>query len=245
MLRLFVLMITIGLADSINPSTIAPALYLASCERPRTRVFEFTLAVFLVYLAGGCLIALGPGQLIRHAVPDIDIRQTGRYVAEIVAGVVLIAGGMVIWRRRERLVARGLPTTKPRRGSSMLLGASITAVELPTAFPYFAAIAAIVGSGLGTGRQFGLLLVFNICFILPLLGIILTLVVAGDRADRALAKTRRLFERRWPHLLFGLILLVGVIAILFGATGLAGGIHGHVGGFFRNVRRALHRVVHP
>ena len=35
--------------------------------------------------------------------------------------------------------------------SSALLGATITAVELPTAFPYFAAIAAIVGSGLGAG----------------------------------------------------------------------------------------------
>jgi hypothetical protein len=54
-----------------------------------------------------------------------------------------------------------------------------------------------------------------------------------------------LFERRWPHLLFGLIMLVGVLAILFGATGLASGIHGGVGGFFRKVHHALHRVVHP
>ena len=245
MLRLLVLMITIGLADSVNPSTIAPALYLASGERPRTRVSEFTLAVFLVYLAGGALIALGPGQLIRHALPDVDVRQTVRYTGEIVAGALLIVGAAVIWTRRDRLLARGLPTTKPGRGSSLLLGASITALELPTAFPYFAAIAAILGSGLGPGRQFGLLLVFNICFIAPLLAIILTLVIAGHRADRLLAKGRRLFERRWPHLLFWLILVVGVVAILFGATGLASGIHGHVGGFFRNVHGALHRVVHP
>jgi cytochrome c biogenesis protein CcdA len=245
MLRLLVLMITIGLADSINPSTIAPALYLASGERPRTRVSEFTLAVFVVYLAGGCLIALGPGQLIRHALPDVDVRDTVRYVGEIVAGVLLVVGALVIWARRDQLLARGLPTTKPGRGSSVLLGASITAVELPTAFPYFAAIAAILASGFGPGRQFGLLLVFNICFILPLLGIILTLVVAGHRADRVLARGRQLFERRWPHLLFALILLVGVIAILFGATGLAGGIHGPVGRFFRRVHHALHGVVHP
>lgn len=245
MARLLILMITIGLADSVNPSTIAPALYLAAGEKPRTRVAEFTLAVFLVYLAGGCLIALGPGQLIRHALPDIDIRNTVRYVGEIVAGVLLIVGSLVIWRRRDQLVARGLPTTKPGRGSSMLLGASITAVELPTAFPYFAAIAAILASGLGPGREFGLLLVFNICFILPLLGILLTLVVAGDRADRALATGRRFFERRWPHVLFALILAVGVVAILFGATGLASGIHGRVGRFFRTVHHELHRVVHP
>jgi cytochrome c biogenesis protein CcdA len=244
MLRLLVLMVTIGLADSINPSTIAPALYLASGERPRTRVSEFTLTVFLVYLAGGCLIALGPGQLVRHALPDIDVRHTVRYAGEIVAGILLITGAMAVWRRRERLVARRLPTSKPGRGSSVLLGASITAVELPTAFPYFAAIAAILASGLGPGREFGLLLIFNICFVLPLLGIVLTLVVAGDRADRALATGRRFFERRWPHLVFGLILAVGVIALLFGTTGLAGGIHGRVGRFFRHLRRTL-PTVHP
>ena len=47
MLRLIGIVISIGLADSLNPSTIAPALYLATGERARERVAEFTLAVFL------------------------------------------------------------------------------------------------------------------------------------------------------------------------------------------------------
>ncbi len=72
-----------------------------------------------------------------------------------------------------------------------------------------------------------------------MIGIVLTLVIAGDRADVWLARGRRFLERRWPHLLVGLILLVGVIATLFGATGLASGIHGRVGRFFRRLRRSL------
>jgi cytochrome c biogenesis protein CcdA len=240
MARLLVLMITIGLADSINPTTIAPALYLASHERPRTRVAEFTLAVFVVYLAGGALIALGGGALIRNAVPDIDIRHTVRYVAEVVAGALLIGAAALLWTRRHRMAARGLPAVKPGRRSSLGLGASIMAIELPTAFPYFAAIAAVVGSGLGPVREFVLLVVFNICFVLPLLAILATLLVAGDRAEPALVRGRRFLERRWPHVICGLLLLVGVLAILFGATGLAGGIHGHVGRFFRHMRRRLH-----
>jgi cytochrome c biogenesis protein CcdA len=240
MFRLLILMITIGLADSINPSTIAPALYLAAGERARLRVTEFTIAVFLVYLAGGALIALGGGQLVRSLVPDLDIRETVRYVGELVAGVLLMSAAALIWRRRDRMVARGLPAANPRRRSSVLLGASIMAVELPTAFPYFAAIAAIAGSGLGLIRELFLLLVFNVCFVLPLVGIVLTLALAGDHAYERLARGRRFLERRWPHVLFALIAIVGLIAILFGATGLASGIHGRVGRFFRHLRHTLH-----
>src|SRR5579884_3233023 len=72
------LMISIGLADSLNPSTIAPALYLAASEHPRRRVAEFTVAVFLVYLLGGALIALGPGQLIRSLAPHRPGQQIKR-----------------------------------------------------------------------------------------------------------------------------------------------------------------------
>ena len=244
MLRLLVLMITIGLADSLNPSTIAPALYLAAGPRPRTRVAEFTLGVFFVYLAGGALIALGGGQLVRSVVPDVDIRHTVQYAAELFAGVVLIGAAVLLWRRRGRMVERGLPQPKAGRRSTFLFGGSIMVFELPTAFPYFAAIAAIVGSGLGVLRELILLLLFNICFVLPLIGIWLTLLLAGDRAAELLGRGRRFFERRWPHLLCGLIFVVGLIALLFGATGLAGGIHGRVGRFFRHLRRSL-PAVHP
>jgi cytochrome c biogenesis protein CcdA len=239
MLRLLVLMISIGLADSINPSTIAPALYLASGQRPRVNVAQFTLGVFVVYLAGGCLIALGPGELLRDAFSDVSAHQTIRYSGELVAGLLLIGGAVLVWRRRNQMVARGLPGSNPKRRSSALLGGTIMAVELPTAFPYFAAVAAVVGSGLGVFRGFILLVVFNACFVLPLLGILATLLFFGDRADRVLARARAFLERRWPHALVVLLGIVGAVALVFGATGLASGIHGRVGHFFRGVRRHL------
>ena len=63
-----------------------------------------------------------------------------------------------------------------------MLGATVTAVELPTAFPYFGVLAAIMGSGLGLVRQIILIVLFNVCFVLPLLGILAILQFAGDRA---------------------------------------------------------------
>ena len=141
------------------------------------------------------------------------------------------------------MVARGLPATNPKRRSSVLLGATIALVELPTAFPYFAAIAAIVGSGLGAVRQLILLIVFNACFVLPLIGIMAAVTFGGGRSDRLLARGRRFLERRWPHALVVLIGAVGILALLFGIIGLASGIHGGVGRFFRHMRRTFH--LHP
>jgi Sap-like sulfolipid-1-addressing protein len=236
-MRLVGLMLSIGLVDSLNPSTIGPALYLAHAEHPRRRVAEFTVAVFVVYLAGGALVALGPGQLIRSALPHAHA--TPRHIAEIVAGAILMVAAVIVWRSRARIVRRGLPQARGRR-SSMLLGATIMALELPTAFPYFAAIAAIVGAGLDPGRSLGLLLIFNVCFIAPLVAIVVVLTVAGPRSERFLAVGRRFMEQRWPHILAVLVMLVGLFAVALGATGLAAQGHGPVGRFFRHFRHFLH-----
>jgi cytochrome c biogenesis protein CcdA len=242
MLRLLGLVISIGLADSINPTTIAPALFLATGENPRRQVAQFTISVFVVYLAGGALVAIGPGQLLSNAV-DLDLHQTIRHVAEIVAGVVLLASAALVWRRRDRLSERKVPQATSKGRSGVWLGTTITAVELPTAFPYFAAIAAILGSGLDVLQQFLLLVIFNVCFVLPLIAIIATLTFAGPRSERILTTWRDFLDRRWPQLLAGLLVLVGVLGIVFGATGLAAQGSGRVGHFFRHLRKMFH--LHP
>jgi cytochrome c biogenesis protein CcdA len=235
------LMISIGLADSLNPTTIAPALYLASEKRARTRVLEFTIAVFVVYLAGGALIALGPGQLLRSLVPHPH--RTVRQVGEIVAGVLLIGAAVWIWRSRGRLADRRLPRVDSERRSSAVLGATITAVELPTAFPYFAAIAAVVGSGFNVFQQLGLLILFNVCFVLPLLLILGTLTLAPERSEQVLGRFRNFLERRWPQVLSILIFIVGVAALLLGVTGFVANGRTSSGRFFQRFRRVLH--LHP
>ena len=85
MFRLIGLAVSIGLADSLNPTTIAPALYLAGGRRPREQVAEFTIAVFLVYFVGGAAIALGPGQLLLSAFPHPD-RTVRRSNAAVMQG---------------------------------------------------------------------------------------------------------------------------------------------------------------
>ena len=239
MLRLIGLVVSIGLADSLNPTTIAPALYLATGEHARTRLIEFTLGVLLVYFVGGALIALGPGQLLLALVPKPDTED--RHVIEIVVGVAMLVAAAVLWRNRASLCQRRMPVPSAEGKSSAILGATITAVELPTAFPYFAAIAAIVGSGVDPARQLVLLLVFNLCFVLPLILMVVAMSLVGDRAIETLSRGRDFLERRWPVVLSVLLLVAGLFVILLGVTAFAGRGSGRVGRFFRRV----HHLIHP
>jgi cytochrome c biogenesis protein CcdA len=240
MLRLIGLMISIGLADSLNPTTIAPALFLATGERsPRNQVIQFTMAVFAVYLVGGLVIALGPGELVLAIVP-----KPGRhlqYILEIAAGVAMLTASVFLWSYREHLAKREPPDVRSDGRSSAILGATITAVELPTAFPYFAAIAAVVGSDLDIVRQVILLVLFNVCFIAPLLAIVGTLTFAGDDAKRMLGRGRELLDAHWPEVLAVLALIAGVFVMFLGITGLAGSHQNRVGAVARRLRGFFHR----
>ncbi len=107
MLRLIGLAVSIGLADSMNPSTIAPGLYLALGRHARAGLIQFTLTVFVINLLGGAAIALGPGQALLALVPKPGA--TARYIVETVAGVVMLVAAAVLWRRRKKLARRELP----------------------------------------------------------------------------------------------------------------------------------------
>ena len=235
MFRLIGLVISIGLADSLNPSTIAVALYLATGERARGRVAEFTAGVFVVYFVGGAAIALGPGQLLLSLVPHPS--HTTRYLLEIIAGAAMFVAAGLLWLNRQRLSRREPPDLDPSGRASWVLGATITAVELPTAFPYFAAIAAIVGSGVGPFRQLFLLVVFNVCFVLPLLVIIGILEFGGSHTEEVITRFRNFLQERWPVLLASLLIFAGVVVIGLGVSGLTGDRH--------PVRHITHKLSRP
>ena len=199
MLRLLGIVISIGLADSLNPSTVAPALYLAAQPKGRYALAQFTAGVFVVYFVGGTLIALGPGELILSLVPKPDLLV--RHLLEVLAGVVLLVVAALLWVHRNRLGQKQLPTFSSGGRASWLLGAGIMAVELPTAFPYFAALAAVMASPGGLLSKVFLIFVFNVCFVMPQLAMLAALWLAGERAEAGLIRVTAFLQRRWPVLL--------------------------------------------
>src|SRR5947209_20101708 len=122
-------MLTVGLADSLNPSTVGPALYLATLRKPVRRVAEFTAGVFAVNFAAGVILTIGPGRLLLGLVPHPQ--GTVRHVIELVAGLVLLGVAVALWVGRRSLTRRGLPLRNGGGGSALLTGASLGAADLP------------------------------------------------------------------------------------------------------------------
>ena len=218
MLHLLALVLLIGAVDSVNPSTIAPALYLAAGKEAGRSLLAFIAGVLAVNLAAGVALALGPGQAILAFIPHPGVEL--KHLLELAGGgaTVLLAG--VLWLGRRR-VARHVQGNESRIDrSSLLVGAGIMAVELPTAVPYFAVIAAIVGSGRGISTQVVLLAIFNAVFIAPLLAILAVRTLASERGRRALERLRAQLDERLATLVPLLVLLVGVVLSALGTVGV-------------------------
>jgi cytochrome c biogenesis protein CcdA len=217
-LALILLVVSVGLADAINPTTLAPALLLATAPEGAKAVGRFTLGVFAVSLAGGLVLLLGPGQLILSALPHPDAR--AKAAAEAIGGVVLLGLAALTWIQRDRIASRlskDEDATPSDRGA-LALGAGIMAIEFPTALPYFAAIAAILASPFALGTQIALVVLYNVAFVAPLLALLVARELAGEEATARLERMGTWLRLRAPVVIAVLLALLGVVV---GAVGVS------------------------
>jgi cytochrome c biogenesis protein CcdA len=260
MLRTLSIVVAIALADSINLSTIGPALVLAAGEHPRRRVLDFTLGILVVFFLGGSLLVLGPGQALLALLPRPS--PTARYIVETVVGFGLILGAL-FWRRlrsrsavtRQRARSSPQTATKAKRRKHTAhsseaaaarlekapfeAGAAIAAVELLSAAPYWAAIATIISARLHPWQELLLVAVYDVCFVLPLFGIVLVLTVGGARATEILDRIRDRIQAHGQKIARGLALIAGIYVAVLGVTGLASAAPGRSGRVARHLRHAV------
>jgi cytochrome c biogenesis protein CcdA len=214
--------VAIALPDSLNPSLIVAAVYLALGNHPLRRTVEFTITAFVVTLAGGLAIALGLGDLISSLLPTFS--HTVKWDVITAVGVLVMCGGGVIWWRRDALAGRPSSSAAESRrqpsqgGSAVLIGLGIAGVELLTAFPYFAAIAMVLGSSVSTPAKVSLLVLYNLIYVLPLIAIVVVRAIMGERGAQLLVPVSEWIQRRWPV----------VVAPIAGVTGAAIATYGIV-----------------
>jgi cytochrome c biogenesis protein CcdA len=216
-LALILLVISVGLADSINPTTLAPAFLMATAPDGAKAVARFTLGVFAVSLAGGLVLLLGPGQLILSALPHPGAH--AKAVAETVGGALLLALATLTWIHRDRIASRlSKEHDEPSDRGALALGAGLMAIELPTALPYFAAIAAVLASPFSLGAQIALVVLYNVAFIAPLLVLLVARELAGEKAAARLERLGAWLRLRAPAAIAVLLALLGLVV---GAVGVS------------------------
>ena len=219
MLKLALTIVAIALPDCINPSLIGGELFVATGPRARRSVVVYTLAALGVTLIVGLALALGLGDLILSLVPKPG--PTVKYALITAAGGVMILGGAVLWIRRRQMVRPKPGDEEPKsHGSPVVLGAGIAGVELLSAFPYFAAIALIAGSGVSNGSKLSLLVLYCVVYALPLIAIAAAFVVMGDRAERVLRPMGDWFLTHWPSIVGPTTAAIGVAVLALGIVQL-------------------------
>lgn len=134
----------LALVDSINPSAIAVTLLLLSRPRARTSVAVYVATIFLTYLTIGAALVLG----LDAALPAVKSMAGGR-LERIVQGVIgLVMLGYSIAAPK----TSGADAPSEPRAASLaalvVLGVTVTAMELPTALPYFGAVALLTAADL-------------------------------------------------------------------------------------------------
>jgi cytochrome c biogenesis protein CcdA len=218
MLAVLTLILSIGLADSIDPAMIIPALYFAASPRGARGVAGFACGVFVVNLVGGVAIALGPGRFLLDLAPHPAPPVT--HALELAVGGLLLVAAVLLWRLpRQSDQPRG--DHERLRHAAPLVGATVALAELPTAVPYFVIIAAVVRSDAGVASTIALLAAYQLIYLAPVLAISVLTERTARSHEAWRGESIRAFVARYQNRLIATILFVAALVLLaLGAYGI-------------------------
>jgi Sap, sulfolipid-1-addressing protein len=217
MFALTLLVGSIAVADSVNPSTLVPGLWLATAPAAG-RLASFTLGVFAVYLTGGLVLLFGPGRVLINALHNLH--GPLEHGLEAAGGLLVLAVAFALWRTRAG--GDGQPRARPCRthASAFALGAGIMAIELPTAFMYFGAISAILAARPAAPLEIALLAAYNLLFIAPLVVLLAVRRLAGVRVDGWVLSAEARLRYVGQFALSGVAGVAGAALLAIGLSGL-------------------------
>jgi cytochrome c biogenesis protein CcdA len=213
---LLLLVLGVGLADSINPIPFAIAVLLAS--RSLGAVAAYVASGFVVTLAAGLVLVAGPGTALHDLLAGAPAKLV--HIGQIVGGVTAIAVGVGLLLHQSREKDPGREARRLVRRSPLALGAGIAAVDLPTAFPYLGVTAAVIGAAPALGSRMLLIGLYNVCYALPLIVVVVARAVAGQRAKAPLDAVGQVVERWGPRVFSVAAIGVGVLLLVRGISGL-------------------------
>lgn len=214
----------IGLLDSTSlvPICFIPLAAILGGSRPVFVAISFLAGIFLVYASSGFLLLVGFEALFSSLGPSISRWWNHPSSSElllqlVVGGIMLVFGWRLARARRPESHVRQEVDSKIPPWHGFVLGASITIMGMPGAFPYFGAIEMILRAELGYVASGFVLLFYNLIFILPLAILLLVRIALPIRSKAIFQYVASVVDRWGRH--FGVVILV-----LLGAVLVADGI---------------------
>ena len=152
----------LAVIDSINPSAILVTLYLLSMAGARAlvQVAVYVGAIFITYLLLGVMLVLGIESLL-PSLSGVLRGRTGLVAQSFVGLLLLLAYSLTASNSRQSSPVVSRPSASTY-AALVMLGVSVTAMELPTAIPYLAAIALMSEAGLPMLEWAPLLGMYNV-----------------------------------------------------------------------------------
>lgn len=202
-------LVAIAALDSLNPTTTAIQIYLLSTPKPVPRSVSFITGVFITYWTAGLAVTLGASQLTIN-LPGLPPLQM--YTLQLIIGIVLLLVG---WNLN-KLAVDSQEAKRPAQltiAQTFLFGSAATLWDFPTALPYLAAIERIVRSQFDLFTTMGILAIYNIIFVLPLIVLLGLYIYLGERSTSLMHRFNRSIQKWGPKILRVLLIGLGILLI--------------------------------
>ena len=205
----------IALVDSINPSALIVTLQLLSRRAPTAAVLTYIGTVFATYLSVSILLVLGLTALIEPLQSTLETRTANIVLAVVGAGLL----GYALFSRNPRQASppEPLQLSSATVSGLVLLGVTVTVMELPTALPLLGAVGIISSAVLSPAAWLPLLVAYNVIFVLPPLLLTLGYRWLGDRGGEKLQERLSRGARETLLWIFG---IVGFYLLMMGLEAL-------------------------
>jgi len=205
--------VAIAAVDSLNPTATALQIYLLTTPKPVGRSIALISGIFVAYWTVGLLATVGLARLIQWVFLTYSEWIS---LIQCILGIALLYVG---WTLNSSSNAHQPLKNKPNSLQpihTFFLGMSVTLLEAPTALPYIAAIERIAQAKLSFYDLAGVLSIYNLVFVMPLIGLLGIYIAFQDRRTELLKRINQSITQWTPKILRVLLLVTGSVLLVNG-----------------------------
>jgi cytochrome c biogenesis protein CcdA len=214
--------LSIALLDSINPSAIAMTFVILTNKKNQVlKSALYTLGIYLTNLTLGVIVFCGYKYFGSGFKPDFSFvtelfekPPLWSLIAELIIGLILIVYTL---KRGLKPSSENQKPKSPAETSiigAFILGVAITGVEASTALPYLGAISTLYLNNASIMAGIGILLIYNIIFVLPPTLILLSYIIFRKQFATFIPRVNKAVGNFGAQLFFVGSILLGIFLVV-------------------------------